>query len=75
MPRIQDIGVFNAVREAGTAKLLPPIPRITVGMGLAAAATERKSFFTPFRMPLGAAGKRFCWPGWDVSEHVFRSRW
>ena len=33
MPRIQDIGAFNAVREAGLAKLTPSIPRITVGMG------------------------------------------
>ena len=33
MPRIQDIGAFNAVREAGLAKLMPAIPRITVGMG------------------------------------------
>ncbi len=33
MPRIQDIGAFNAVREAGLAKLTPSMPRITVGMG------------------------------------------
>jgi NADH-quinone oxidoreductase subunit F len=33
MPRIQDIGAFNAVRESGLAKLTPSIPRITVGMG------------------------------------------
>ena len=33
MPRIQDIGAFNAVREAGLAKLMPATPRITVGMG------------------------------------------
>jgi (2Fe-2S) ferredoxin len=33
MPRIQDIGVFNSVREAGLAKLTPAVPRITVGMG------------------------------------------
>ncbi len=33
MPRILDIGTFNAVREAGLATLMPPIPRITVGMG------------------------------------------
>jgi NADH-quinone oxidoreductase subunit F len=33
MPRIQDIGAFNAVRESGLAKLIPAIPRITVGMG------------------------------------------
>jgi NADH-quinone oxidoreductase subunit F len=33
MPRIQDIGAFNSVREAGLAKLTPAVPRITVGMG------------------------------------------
>ena len=33
MPRIQDIGSFNAVRESGLAKLMPAVPRITVGMG------------------------------------------
>src|SRR5579862_6036440 len=33
MSRIGDIGAFNAVREAGMAKLLPPVPRIAVGMG------------------------------------------
>ena len=33
MPRILDIGQFTAVRESGLAKLVPTIPRITVGMG------------------------------------------
>jgi NADH-quinone oxidoreductase subunit F len=33
MPRIQDIGTFNAAREAGLAKLLPGVARVTVGMG------------------------------------------
>jgi len=33
MPRILDIGAFNAVRESGLAKLMPAIPRLTVGMG------------------------------------------
>ena len=33
MPRILDIGTFNAVRESGLAKLMPSIPRIAVGMG------------------------------------------
>ena len=33
MPRILDIGAFNSVREAGLGKLLPSVPRITVGMG------------------------------------------
>ncbi len=33
MPRIQDIGGFNAVREAGLSRLIPAVPRLTVGMG------------------------------------------
>ena len=33
MPRILDIGAFNAVRESGLAKLMPAVPRMTVGMG------------------------------------------
>jgi NADH-quinone oxidoreductase subunit F len=33
MSRIEDIGAFNTVREAGLAKLLPAAPRIAVGMG------------------------------------------
>src|ERR1700739_278284 len=33
MLRIQDFAAFNAVREAGMAKLAPSVPRITVGMG------------------------------------------
>src|SRR3974377_85642 len=33
MPRIEDIGVFSTVREAGMNKLLPAVPRIAVGMG------------------------------------------
>jgi NADH-quinone oxidoreductase subunit F len=33
MPRIQDIGEFNVAREAGLPKLLPPVPRVAIGMG------------------------------------------
>ena len=33
MPRILDIGAFSAVREAGLAKLVPPVPRVAIGMG------------------------------------------
>jgi len=33
MQRILDIGAFNAVRESGLAKLMPSVPRLTVGMG------------------------------------------
>ena len=41
MPRIEDIGVFNTVRESGMSKLLPTDPRIAVGMGTCGHATER----------------------------------
>jgi len=33
MQRILDIGAFNAVRESGLAKVMPAVPRLTVGMG------------------------------------------
>ena len=33
MTPIRDLGAFNAVREAGLAKLLPARPRIAVGLG------------------------------------------
>jgi len=46
MPRIQDIGAFSAVREAGMAKLLPQIPRIAVGMGTCGRATAPRLFST-----------------------------
>jgi NADH-quinone oxidoreductase subunit F len=45
MPRIQDIGVFNAVREAGLAKLVPAIPRITVGMGTCGHGNDAEEVF------------------------------
>ena len=33
MPRILEISAFSDVRESGLAKLIPAVPRITVGMG------------------------------------------
>jgi NADH-quinone oxidoreductase subunit F len=33
MPRILEISAFSDVRECGLAKLIPAVPRITVGMG------------------------------------------
>ncbi len=45
MPRIQDIGVFNAVREAGLAKLMPAIPRITVGMGTCGQGNDAEEVY------------------------------
>jgi NADH-quinone oxidoreductase subunit F len=45
MPRIQDIGSFNAVRESGMAKLLPTVPRITVGMGTCGRGNGSEELF------------------------------
>ena len=45
MPRIQDIGAFNAVREAGMAKLVPPVPRIAVGMGTCGRGNGAEALF------------------------------
>jgi NADH-quinone oxidoreductase subunit F len=45
MPRIQDIGAFNAVREAGLAKLMPAVPRITVGMGTCGSGNGAEEVF------------------------------
>lgn len=45
MPRIQDIGGFNLVRETGLAKLIPSIPRITVGMGTCGRGNGAEELF------------------------------
>ena len=31
--KISDLSSFSAVHEAGLGKLLPPVPRIAIGMG------------------------------------------
>ena len=48
MPRIQDIGEFNAVREAGLAKLVPPVPRVTVGMGTCGRGNGAEGLYHAF---------------------------
>jgi NADH-quinone oxidoreductase subunit F len=45
MSRIADIGVFNAVRESGMAKLLPNAPRIAVGMGTCGSGNGGEAVF------------------------------
>ena len=45
MARIQDIGAFSAVREAGLAKLVAAIPRITVGMGTCGSGNGAEEVF------------------------------
>ncbi len=48
MIRIQDFSTFNAVREAGLAKLLPPKPRIGVGMGTCGAGNGAEGIYHAF---------------------------
>ncbi len=48
MTRIQDIGTFSAVREAGMAKLLPNRPRIGVGMGTCGAGNGAEGVYHAF---------------------------
>lgn len=48
MPRILDIGAFNAVREAGLAKLVPSIPRIAIGMGTCGRGNGAEGLYHAF---------------------------
>jgi NADH-quinone oxidoreductase subunit F len=56
MTRIQDIAAFNAVREAGLAKLLPAGPRIGVGMGTCGVGNGAESVFHAFASAIDARG-------------------
>jgi len=48
MPRIQDLGAFTAVRDAGMAKLLPKVPRLTVGMGTCGRGNGAEGLYQAF---------------------------
>lgn len=56
MPRIQDIGAFNAVREAGMTKLLPTTPRITVGMGTCGQGNGAEGLYHAFVQAIERTG-------------------
>lgn len=56
MPRIQDIGAFNAVREAGLSKLLPQVPRITVGMGTCGRGNGAEGVYHAFAEAIERSG-------------------
>ena len=56
MPRILDIGAFNAVREAGLAKLLPSVPRIGVGMGTCGRGNGAEGVFHAFAQAADSCG-------------------
>jgi NADH-quinone oxidoreductase subunit F len=59
MPRIEDIGVFNTVREAGMAKLLPPCPRIAVGMGTCGRGNGAEGLYHAFAEAIDQSGTDF----------------
>ena len=56
MPRIEDIGAFNAVREAGMARLVPSIPRIAVGMGTCGRGNGAEGLYHAFVEVLDRSG-------------------
>ncbi len=56
MPRIEDIAAFNAVREAGSAKLMPAVPRITVGMGTCGRGNGAEEVFHALNETVQARG-------------------
>ena len=56
MPRIEDIGAFNAVREAGLARLVPQVPRIAVGMGTCGRGNGAEGLYHAFVEVLERSG-------------------
>ena len=63
MPRIEDIGVFNAVREAGLNKLVPPVPRIGVGMGTCGRGNGAEGLYHAFIEAIERSGTDFYLTG------------
>jgi NADH-quinone oxidoreductase subunit F len=56
MPRIQDIGAFSAVREAGLAKLVPTVPRIAIGMGTCGRGNGAEGLYHAFAEAIDRSG-------------------
>ncbi len=56
MPRILDIGAFNAVREAGLAKLVPSVPRVTIGMGTCGRGNGAEGLYHAFSQAMERSG-------------------
>ena len=54
--RIADLAEFNAVREAGLAKLTPDRPRIAVGMGTCGSGNGAEGVHTAFKSAIEARG-------------------
>jgi len=56
MTRINDIGRFNDVKEAGLAKMLPRRPRIAVGMGTCGSGNGAEGVYHAFADQIGQRG-------------------
>ncbi len=56
MPRIEDIGAFSAVREAGMAKLVPAVPRIAIGMGTCGRGNGAEGLYHAFGEAIDRSG-------------------
>ena len=59
MPRIEDIGTFNSVREIGLAKLMPSIPRIAIGMGTCGRGNGAEGLYHAFVEVIERSGTDF----------------
>jgi NADH-quinone oxidoreductase subunit F len=55
--RIQDFSTFNAVREAGMAKLVPSRPRVGVGMGTCGAGNGAEGVYHAFKEAIEGGGR------------------
>ena len=60
MSRMEDISSFNTVREAGLAKLLPDVPRVTVGMGTCGRGNGAESVYRALAEAVDSAGGRLA---------------
>ena len=56
MPRILDIGAFNAVREAGLAKLVPSTARVAIGMGTCGRGNGAEGLYHAFAQAIEGSG-------------------
>ena len=56
MPRILDFGAFNAVREAGMAKLVPAVPRVAIGMGTCGRGNGAEGLYHAFATAVEDSG-------------------
>ena len=74
MPRIQDFGAFNAVREAGLAKLVPPVPRIAMGMGTCGRGNGAEGLYHAFAEEPPTTVGMYCSPIWAALVRVSKSR-